>query len=140
MLTEELTADRRARYLVSKGDWARLRSRVTFPSRDQVLELAVSLARPIPGHIVEFGVFQGRSTRTIRDELWLAQIWDTRQRGKRIYACDSFRGLPDSYENLPAGNFATEVPRLAGVRLVQGYFEESLTPALAQEVGRVSLA
>lgn len=140
MVTQELPAGREARYLGTKGDWARLRSRVTFPSRDQVLELAVSLARPVPGHIVEFGVYQGRSVRTLRDELWMSRLWDPRQRGKRIYACDSFRGLPGSYENLPAGNFATRVPRLAGVRIVEGFFEDSLTPELAREIGRVSLA
>ena len=70
----------------------------------------------------------------------MARLWDRRQRGKRIYACDSFRGLPGAYENLPAGNFATQVPRLTGVRIVEGFFEDSLTPALAREVGRVSLA
>ena len=32
------------------------------------------------------------------------------------------------------------MPRLAGVRLVEGFFENSLTPELASEVGRVSLA
>jgi hypothetical protein len=140
MRTEELPVSREAWYLGSKGDWAQLRSRVTFASRDQVLELAVSLARPVAGHIVEFGVFQGRSARTLRDELWVARLWDRRQRGKRIYACDSFLGLPGAYENLPAGNFATRVPRLTGIRVVEGFFDQSLTPALANEVGRVSLA
>ena len=133
-------ADRQARYLVSQGDWGELRGHVTFPSRDQVLELAVQLARPIPGHIVEFGVFKGRSTRTLRDELWRTSLWDRRQRGKRIYACDSFRGLPEAYENLPAGNFATLVPRLTRVRVIEGFFEDSLTPELARSVGKVSLA
>ena len=140
MRTEELPVSREARYLGSKGDWAQLRSRVTFASRDQVLELAVSLARPVAGHIVEFGVFQGRSARTLRGELWVSRLWDRRQRVKRIYACDSFLGLPGAYENLPAGNFATRVPRLVGVRIVEGFFEHSLTPELAREVGRVSLA
>jgi predicted O-methyltransferase YrrM len=140
LLTDDLLAERQARYLGCQGDWAELRTHVTFPSRDQVLELAVQLARPIPGHIVEFGVYKGRSTRTIRDELWMASLWDRGQRRKRIYACDSFRGLPAAYENLPAGNFATPVPRLARVRVVEGFFETSLTPELACQVGRVSLA
>jgi predicted O-methyltransferase YrrM len=139
-VTEQVPTDRRERYLRHPGDWAELRAGVTFPSRDQVLELAVQLARPVPGHIVEFGVYQGRSARTLRDELWLTRLWDTRQRGKRVYACDSFRGLPDAYENLPAGNFATRVPRLTGVRIVEGFFADSLTGDLAREVGAVSLA
>ncbi len=48
------------------GDWVDWRSRVTFPSRAQVLELAVQLARPVTGHIIEFGVWKGYSTRVIR--------------------------------------------------------------------------
>jgi predicted O-methyltransferase YrrM len=140
-MTEELTEDRlrQAWYLGRKGDWAKLRSHVTFPSHDQVLRLAVQLARPVTGHIVEFGVWKGYSTRSIRDEVWMSRVWDRRQSRKRIYACDSFKGLPASYENLPAGNFATLVPRLTGVRIVEGFFEDSLTPALAEEIGEVSL-
>jgi predicted O-methyltransferase YrrM len=122
------------------GDWADSRGRITYPTRSQVLELAVQIARPVPGHIMDFGVFQGYSTRIIRDELWRAKIWDRRQRGKRIYACDSFQGLPETYERLPAGNFATAVPKLRRVRIVKGFFDESLTPALAAEVGQVCLA
>jgi hypothetical protein len=122
------------------GDWAETAGHVTYPSRSQVLELAVQLARPVPGHIVEFGVWKGDSARVLRDELWRSAVWDRAQRRKRIYACDSFAGLPEGYEHLPARTFATPVPTLRGVRIVDGYFEASLTPELAAEVGRVSLA
>ena len=122
------------------GDWAGTAGRVTYPSRGQVIELAVQLARAVPGHIVEFGVWKGDSIRVIRDELWRSAIWDRAQRQKRIYACDSFAGLPADYEHLPAGTFATPVPTLRGVRIVDGLFEASLTADLAVEVGRVSLA
>ena len=122
------------------GDWTELRGKVTFASRAQVLELAVQLARAVDGHIVEFGVWKGASTRIIRDELWRSRLWERAQRRKRIYACDSFEGLPEAYEHLAAGTFATPLPRLTGVRVVKGRFEDSLTPALAAEVGRVSLA
>jgi hypothetical protein len=69
-MTEELTEDRlrQAWHLGRKGEWAKLRSHVTFPSRDQVLGLAVQ-----------------------------------------------------------------------GVRIDEGFFEDSLTPALAEEIGEVSL-
>jgi hypothetical protein len=100
----------------------------------------VQLARPVPGHIIEFGVWKGDSIRVIRDELWRSALWDRAQRRKRIYACDSFAGLPDDYEHLPAGTFATPVPTLRGVRIVDGFFESTLTTKLAAEVGRVSLA
>lgn len=122
------------------GDWTETAGHVTYPSRSQVIELAVQLARPIPGHIIEFGVWKGDSIRVIRDELWRSAIWDRAQRQKRIYACDSFAGLPDDYEHLPAGTFATPVPTLRGVRIVDGFFESSLTADLAAEIGRVSLA
>ncbi|MFD1541292.1 TylF/MycF/NovP-related O-methyltransferase [Nonomuraea guangzhouensis] len=123
----------------ARGDWTGIRGKVTFPSRAQVIELSVQLARAVPGHIIEFGVWKGYSTRVIRDELWRSGLWDRRQRRKRIYACDSFRGLPESYEHLRAGTFATPVPRLRGVRIVEGFFEDSLTPELAAEVNQVSL-
>jgi hypothetical protein len=122
------------------GDWSRHQGRATLPTRAHALELAVQISRPVPGHIVEFGVYKGYSTRVLRDELWRCKRWDRRQRGKRIYACDSFEGLPTEYESLPQGNFATPVPRLSGVRIVKGFFDKSLTPELAAEVGRVSLA
>lgn len=122
------------------GDWTDRRAKITYPSRSQVLELAVQLARPIRGNIVEFGTWKGYSTRTIRDELWRSSIWDRAQRRKKIFACDSFQGLAEDYEHLAAGTFATQVPKLAGVRIVEGYFDDSLTPALATEVGAVSLA
>jgi hypothetical protein len=132
--------DRLARYLGRQGEWTALRTHVTYPSRDQVVRLAVQIARPVAGNIIEFGTWKGHSIRTIRDELWMSQIWDRSQRGKRIFACDSFEGLPEEYEGLPAGNFATPVPRLTGVRIVKGFFADSLTSELAREVGQVSLA
>jgi predicted O-methyltransferase YrrM len=137
--TEELTS--LAPMLVgTPGDWTANAGRVTYPSRAQVLALAVSVSRPVPGHIIEFGTWKGASTRVIRDELWQSRIWDRRQRGKRIYACDSFQGLAEDYEHLKKGTFATEVPRLRGVRIVDGFFENSLTDQLAKEIGRISLA
>jgi hypothetical protein len=139
-VSEEAVEDRLARYVGRQGEWPDLRSRITYPSRDQVVRLAVQVARPVPGHIIEFGTWKGHSVRTMRDELWMSAIWDGKQRGKRIYACDSFEGLPEDYEGLPAGNFATPVPKLTGIRIVKGFFEDSLTPALAKEVGQVSLA
>ena len=109
-------------------DWSDVKGRVTYPSRSQVLALAVHIARPIPGHMVAraFGVRKGDSMRVIRDELWRSAIWDRKQRRKRIYACDSFAGLPSDYENLRAGTFASAGPTLRGVRIVQGF---SRTPS-----------
>ena len=82
------------------GASADVEHRAAFVSRAQVLELAVQLSRPVRGNIVEFGVWKGYSTRAIRDELWRTARWEPAQRTKRIYACDSFRGLPGRYEHL----------------------------------------
>lgn len=122
------------------GDWTATAGRITYPSRAQVLALGVSVSRPIPGHIIEFGTWKGASTRVIRDELWQSRIWDRRQRAKRIYACDSFKGLAEDYEHLKKGTFATEVPKLRGVRIVNGFFEDTLTDQLAEEIGQISFA
>lgn len=112
--------------------WEDLRNRAALPPRDSVLRLAVELARRVPGNIVEFGVAEGRSTRTLRSALGHS--------GKRIFACDSFKGLPEKFENAAVGTFACEPPRIAGVEIVEGYFEDSLTNELAARVGRVAFA
>jgi Macrocin-O-methyltransferase (TylF) len=90
-------------------------------SRAQVLRMAVEASYKVPGNIVEFGVASGDSPKT-------------------IFACDSFEGMPEKYENLEVGYFACKPPRIRGVEIVKGYFETSLTPELAQRVGRVALA
>lgn len=121
-------------------DWKEPGGKPAFVSRAQVLELAIQLSRGTEGDIVEFGVFNGASTRIIRDELWRTALWEPAQRKKKIYACDSFRGLPGHYERLPPGTFATKVPRLRGVEIVNGFFEDVLTEALARQVGKISFA
>jgi hypothetical protein len=74
----------------------------------------------------------GRSTRVLRRALGRSK--------KRIFAFDSFKGLPEKFENAEIGTFACEPPRIPGVKIVTGYFQESLTPQLTAEVGRVALA
>src|SRR4029079_8985852 len=56
------------------------------------------------------------------------------------FACDSFQGLPERYENAGVGAFACTPPTIPGVHIVEGFFEDSLTPELAARVGRVALA
>lgn len=112
-----------------------------FVPRDATLRLATQLAMRVPGNIIEFGVADGASTRVIRNEVLRQQAG--RIRGgpsKRIFACDSFEGLPEKYENADVGTFAGAVPHILGVEIVKGYFEDSLTDELAARVGRVALA
>jgi hypothetical protein len=109
-------------------------------SRAETLRMAVEASYRVPGNIVEFGVADGGSTRVIAKtlrRLQRTQIWGPR---KTVFACDSFEGLPEKYENLGVGSFACTPPRIRGVKIVKGYFDTSLTPQLAQRVGRVALA
>lgn len=122
------------------GDWETSAGRVTYVSRDQVLAFAVAVSQHVPGNIVEFGTYKGGSTRAIRDELERNGNGKRGARQKLIYTCDSFQGLSEDYENMRKGAFATKVPDLPGVRIVEGFFADSLTEQLAKEVGRVSFA
>jgi hypothetical protein len=121
-------------------EWPDVRRRVESASSALVLEFATRLAFRVPGNIIEFGVAGGHSTRVLRrtlDRLQRGQIAGPR---KKIFACDSFRGLPERYENLGVGAFACAPPRIPRVEIIEGHFDSSLTPELAQRVGRVALA
>jgi hypothetical protein len=120
--------------------WDEVNPYVRYISRDVVLETAVRLSHWVPGHIMEFGVWRGTSTRILRRTLSKCRRAEFGGPRKRIYACDSFQGLPEQYEKMAVGTFATKPPKIRGVRIVKGYFEDSLTPALAGEVKQVALA
>ena len=122
------------------SEWQYLRPRTTFLSRNEILEMVVRLSFRIPGDIVEFGVAKGRSTRTIRLAASECEKHVPANARKRIYACDSFEGLPEKFENLGVGAFATEPPHIRGVNIVKGYFEDTLTKELAAEIRVVALA
>jgi predicted O-methyltransferase YrrM len=114
---------------------------VGFPvSREQVLRLAVRSAVRVPGNIIEFGVAKGASTRVLRSELRRLRRQQPKIGRRRLFACDSFRGLPEQFETLEPGTFACEQPRIRGVEFVVGYFDDTLDDALAHRVGRVALA
>jgi len=120
--------------------WSELSGRILPVERNAILDLAVRSAYRLPGNIIEFGVADGSSTRNLRRAMWTEEIVRALRPRKRLYACDSFEGLSEQYENLAPGTFACKPPRLLGVSIVQGYFEDSLTPDLADEVGPVALA
>jgi hypothetical protein len=113
-------------------DWNFIEPRCSFVPREQVLGMVVELSKGVPGNIIEFGVWQGHSTRVLREALGVST--------KRIFACDSFKGLRERFENAEVGTFACDPPQIEGVEIVQGYFEESLTPELAARVGPVAFA
>lgn len=123
-----------------ESGWGYLKPRVALTPRNLVLDLAVRTAHPVAGNIIEFGVADGNSTRALRASLTRCERGQMTGTRKRIFACDSFKGLPEKYETLAPGTFACAPPRIGGVEIVEGYFEDSLTPALARRVGSVSLA
>jgi hypothetical protein len=121
--------------------WSEVEPFVRYIPRDVVLELAVRLSHWVPGNIVEFGVWRGTSTRVLRRSLSQCKFAEFGGPPKKIYACDSFEGLPEKYEKLEPGAFKlAKPPRIRGVRMVKGYFQDSLTPELAAEVKQVALA
>lgn len=101
---------------------------------EALLRIACSLH--VPGHVLEFGVFKGRSIRE------LARVLS----GRAIHGFDSFVGLPlpwrrSGTSTYPAGHFhpgsAPEVP--ANVTLWPGFFEDSLPRWLQEHPGPVAL-
>ena len=121
-------------------EWSDVRHRVVAPSSDLVIEMTARLAFGVPGNIIEFGVFNGDSTRVLRRAVRRLQRGQILGPRKVIFACDSFKGLPEPFENLERGAFACAPPRIPGVHIIEGFFEDSLTDELAQRVGRVALA
>lgn len=65
------------------------------------------------GLIIEFGTFGGRTLNQFA--YWLPN--------KTIYGFDSWQGLPEKFNDLPAGHFARPLPEvLPNCHLVQGWF------------------
>jgi hypothetical protein len=123
-----------------RSDWSYIRPRTAFLSRDLVLEMAVRLSFEVRGNIIEFGVYNGGSTRVIRRVASECEKRYPASAAKTIYACDSFEGLREKFENAEVGTFKIEPPVIAGVEIVKGYFEDSLTDELRKRVGRVAFA
>ena len=93
----------------------------------------VGLSFRIPGHIVEFGVADGGSTRVIRRAVSRNERRFPREARKRIFTCDSFKGLPEAFENAGVGTFATTPPSIRRVQIVEGcvtspYFMRRVRP------------
>ena len=61
------------------------------------------LSFPVEGSIVEFDVFEGKSTRVMRQVLNRLERAQSSKVKKNIYACDSFKGLSKKFENLEVG-------------------------------------
>lgn len=105
----------------------------------------------VTGDYLEFGVLDGMGFELSLSAA--AKFFERRApNGPRFFAFDSFEGLPDVHGTKdsksvfrkgqyasPLARFQRNVARAAAgfdVRIVQGFFRESLTPALASEIGR----
>ncbi|MBL8604520.1 MAG: class I SAM-dependent methyltransferase [Myxococcales bacterium] len=89
-------------------------------------------ARALPGPWVELGVRYGVSTRQLAARAGERSLW----------ALDSFEGLPEAWQAMPAGAFSMhgEVPPLpASVRVLKGWFDDTLGPLTAALEAPVSL-
>jgi tetratricopeptide (TPR) repeat protein len=116
---------------------------------DYVTELLTELRdKNVEGDIAEFGIFEG---------WWVGLLWEkTEQLGmpRRVYGFDSFAGLSEphpehdqafwkkgqyacSYEQVAKNVQLAARPR---IRLVKGYFEQSLHGAAAQVAGKIAYA
>ena len=105
--------------------------------------------RAVPGALVEFGVYRGKWVRQIHEMTERAGLGD-----REIYGFDSFKGLsaPHAQFDIPfwnEGMYAvpkaeveaalntTQHPR---IRLVEGFFSESLRGEEARRLGPVAFA
>ncbi len=102
-----------ADYIASRAPEA-----VGLHTAKEVLLRALSAAKSIPGHYVEFGVYKGSTLNFIARSCPQKAIW----------GFDSFEGLPEEWSGNPSMfNAAGKLPRIrSNVTLVRGWFNESL--------------
>jgi hypothetical protein len=87
-------------------------------SKEEQLKFSVSLAEK-QGLFLEFGVADGNSVNIIAESI----------ADRLVYGFDSFQGLPENWEFVPAGTFSTEgiLPKVRdNVQLQDGLFEATL--------------
>lgn len=110
------------------------------------LILRFFLSKIAHGHILEFGSFRGGSV------LFMGSICSELYPDVRIYALDTYAGMPETDKRVDAhnaGDFkntsvedvaaAVAASGLTNIRLVKGLFEDT-TPAVLAEAGSVALA
>lgn len=98
------------------------------------------------GHIVEFGSYKGGNA------LFMAYVVERLYPGMKVYAFDSFTGMPETDSRIDAhsaGDFAdvdldelrrfADTQRIKNVEFVQGLFDETV-PTVLPRLGKISLA
>ena len=115
-----------------------------FKSKGIDRKLHLRLCMPhvsLPGHIMEFGVFRGKTMKHIAGHF----------RDRTCWGFDSFEGLPEPWftrsdqdgPSHPAGRFdlrkeETQPEFADNVRLVKGWFEDTLPPWLSENPGPIA--
>jgi hypothetical protein len=101
--------------------------RHAFESRYVTCEYGCLLINPEYKHVLEFGVYEGKSVRKIRNIL---------DDSFKIFGFDSFTGLPESWENTICGkghfDLNGQIPQIEGVQFLAGWFEETIPQYLEQ--------
>lgn len=120
-----LRRDRKNDFLAKSIDRIKVfgRSKVdVFYQRSDLFKFALNISemnkKSSDDLIIEFGVYQGKSTRMISSLI-----------NRRLHAFDSFFGLPEAWENEPAGSYSNEgeIPKLPkNVVIHKGLFSDTL--------------
>jgi hypothetical protein len=107
---KEAAARRTVEYMLSK-DLEDLRNfDIDYDLKEWVITTQLD---PLLIQALEFGTATGRTLKQFA--YWLPD--------RTIYGFDSWQGLPEQFNNLPAGHFAQELPKVAdNCVLVQGWY------------------
>jgi len=110
-------------------------------NKEMIIE-AIELIDPRYEHVLEFGVYKGRSIKIIRENL---------PNSFRVFGFDSFEGLPedwkDSKNNLVGkckkGFFSTngKIPDIRGVKFFKGWFKDTISEykKIAQKIAFIHI-
>lgn len=117
---------------------------------EYIQELIVDLAKKgVPGDFAEFGIFQGA---------WINRLYHMAKHAeldeRRIYGLDSFKGLSRPHETFDVdfwkeGMYAAsredveaqlKVNERPQIKLIEGFFEDSLKTREAQNIGQIAFA
>jgi hypothetical protein len=104
------------------------------------IEYATTLINPNYKHILEFGVFEGRTIRRARE------ISNSLFGGiHKVYGFDSFIGLPEDWvgeigfvTNKESFDVKGNIPNIPGVKLFVGWFEDTI-PDYLKEADDIAL-
>jgi len=103
-----------------------------YAARKELWQYSLSLIEDPTRSWCEFGVGEGETLD------WFAS---RKPRTNRLYAFDSFKGIPEPWAIFPTGHWSTQVyvSNRPDVVVVPGLFQDSLTPELIQEIGPLGL-